>query len=203
MKLGSGAGGGPKCRPPGRGTTTPTWSATTTPRCPTALALAALRRARAEPDLRARRVRLDRPPWTGRQLPGACSRAAHRHVHPEGTFDAAIARLDHLVDLGVDLVELLPVNAFNGEHNWGYDGVCWYAPTSRTAGRTGSSGLVEPAQPGLGVVLDVVYNHLGPSGAYAPRIRAVPVQGSNTWGRGVNLDGPESARCAATSSTAC
>ena len=46
---------------------------------------------------------------------------------PEGTFDAAIEKLDHLVDLGVDFVELMPVNAFNGTHGWGYDGVLWYA----------------------------------------------------------------------------
>src|SRR6185437_3995352 len=67
--------------------------------------------------------------WTGRQLPGAVIYELHIGTFtPQGTFDAAIERLDHLADLGVDLVELLPVAAFNGEHGWGYDGVAWFAP---------------------------------------------------------------------------
>ncbi len=60
---------------------------------------------------------------------------------PAGTFDPAIERLDHLVDLGIDLVELLPVNAFNGEYNWGYDGVCWYA-AARAVRRPGRAQTV-------------------------------------------------------------
>ena len=62
--------------------------------------------------------------WTGRPLAGGVVYEMHVGTFtPEGTFDAAIEQLDHLVDLGVDFVELLPVNAFNGTHNWGYDGV--------------------------------------------------------------------------------
>ncbi len=62
--------------------------------------------------------------WTGRQLAGSVVYELHVGTFtPEGTLDAAIERLDHLVDLGVDLVELMPVNAFNGDHGWGYDGV--------------------------------------------------------------------------------
>ena len=73
----------------------------------------------------------------------------------EGTFDAAIERLDHLVDLGVDLVELLPVNSFNGEYNWGYDGVCWYAPHEAYGGPDGLKRFVDAAHNrGLGVLLD-------------------------------------------------
>jgi maltooligosyltrehalose trehalohydrolase len=65
--------------------------------------------------------------WTGRQLAGGLVYELHIGTFtPEGTFDAAIGKLDHLVSLGVDFVELLPVNGFNGEHNWGYDGVLWY-----------------------------------------------------------------------------
>lgn len=76
--------------------------------------------------------------WTGRQLPGSILYELHVGTFtPEGTFDAAIGRLDHLVELGVDMVELLPVNAFNGEHNWGYDGVCWYAPHQPYGGPDG------------------------------------------------------------------
>ncbi|MBM0232734.1 malto-oligosyltrehalose trehalohydrolase [Micromonospora sp. STR1_7] len=132
--------------------------------------------------------------WTGRQLPGSILYELHIGTFtPEGTFDAAIDRLDHLVSLGVDLIELLPVNAFNGEHNWGYDGVCWYAPHQPYGGPDGLKRFVDAAHAkGLGVILDVVYNHFGPSGAYAPRFGPYLAEQSNTWGRSVNLDGPHS-----------
>ncbi|MEV4638855.1 malto-oligosyltrehalose trehalohydrolase [Actinoplanes sp. NPDC049548] len=131
--------------------------------------------------------------WTGRQLPGSVLYELHVGTFtPEGTFDAAIERLDHLVDLGVDLVELLPVNAFNGEYNWGYDGVCWYAPHEAYGGPDGLKRFVDAAHAkGLGVVLDVVYNHFGPSGAYAPMFAPyLSAAGANPWGASVNLDGP-------------
>ncbi|GAB3075474.1 malto-oligosyltrehalose trehalohydrolase [Micromonospora schwarzwaldensis] len=132
--------------------------------------------------------------WTGRQLPGSVLYELHIGTFtPEGTFDGAIAKLDHLVELGVDLVELLPVNAFNGEHNWGYDGVCWYAPHEPYGGPDGLKRFVDAAHArGLGVILDVVYNHFGPSGAYAPRFAPYLTEQSNTWGRTVNLDGAHS-----------
>ncbi|MEV4202784.1 malto-oligosyltrehalose trehalohydrolase [Micromonospora globbae] len=132
--------------------------------------------------------------WTGRQLPGSVLYELHVGTFtPEGTFDAAIGKLDHLVDLGVDLIELLPVNAFNGEHNWGYDGVCWYAPHQPYGGPDGLKRLVDAAHArGLGVILDVVYNHFGPSGAYAPMFAPYLSEQSNPWGRTVNLDGPHS-----------
>lgn len=131
--------------------------------------------------------------WTGKQLPGSVLYELHIGTFtPEGTFDAAISRLDHLVDLGVDLVELLPVNAFNGTHNWGYDGVCWYAPHEPYGGPDGLKRFVDAAHArGLGVVLDVVYNHFGPSGAYAPMFAPyLSKHGSNPWGDSINLDGP-------------
>jgi maltooligosyltrehalose trehalohydrolase len=130
--------------------------------------------------------------WTGRQLPGSVLYELHIGTFtPEGTFDAAIGRLDHLVELGVDLIELLPVNAFNGEDNWGYDGVCWYAPHQPYGGPDGLKRLVDAAHAkGLGVILDVVYNHFGPSGAYAPMFGPYLTEQSNTWGRTINLDGP-------------
>ncbi|MET7866307.1 malto-oligosyltrehalose trehalohydrolase [Micromonospora taraxaci] len=132
--------------------------------------------------------------WTGRQLPGSILYELHIGTFtPEGTFDAAIDRLDHLVTLGVDLIELLPVNAFNGEHNWGYDGVCWYAPHEPYGGPDGLKRFVDAAHArGLGVILDVVYNHFGPSGAYAPRFGPYLAEQSNSWGRSMNLDGPHS-----------
>lgn len=132
--------------------------------------------------------------WTGRQLPGGVLYELHVGTFtPEGTFDSAIDRLDHLVELGVDLIELLPVNAFNGDHNWGYDGVCWFAPHHGYGGPDGLKRLVDAAHArGLGVILDVVYNHFGPSGAYAPLFGPYLAETSNTWGRAVNLDGPHS-----------
>jgi maltooligosyltrehalose trehalohydrolase len=132
--------------------------------------------------------------WTGRPLPGSVIYELHIGTFtPDGTFDAAIERLDHLVDLGIDLVELLPVNAFNGEHNWGYDGVCWYAPHERYGGPDGLKRLIDAAHArGLGVLLDVVYNHFGPSGAYAPMFAPYLAETGNTWGRSLNLDGPHS-----------
>lgn len=129
--------------------------------------------------------------WTGRQLPGAVLYELHIGTFTQaGTFDAAIERLDHLVDLGVDLVELLPVNAFNGEHNWGYDGVCWYAPHEPYGGPDGLKRFVNACHNrGLGVVLDVVYNHFGPSGAYAPMFGPYLSESATDWGRSINLDG--------------
>jgi maltooligosyltrehalose trehalohydrolase len=133
--------------------------------------------------------------WTGRQLAGSVSYELHVGTFTaEGTFEAAVDRLDHLVDLGVDLVEVLPVNAFNGTHNWGYDGVCWYAVHEPYGGPDGLKRFVDAChRRGLGVVLDVVYNHLGPSGAYLPRFGPYLKEGHNTWGQLVNLDGPGSA----------
>ncbi|GAB2616546.1 malto-oligosyltrehalose trehalohydrolase [Paractinoplanes abujensis] len=131
--------------------------------------------------------------WTGRQLPGSVLYELHIGTFtPEGTFDSAIERLDHLVELGVDLVELLPVNSFNGEYNWGYDGVAWFAPHEAYGGPDGLKRFVDAAHNrGLGVVLDVVYNHFGPSGAYAPMFAPyLSPAGSNPWGDSVNLDGP-------------
>ncbi|MDP9796486.1 maltooligosyltrehalose trehalohydrolase [Catenuloplanes nepalensis] len=133
--------------------------------------------------------------WTGRQLPGSILYELHVGTFtPEGTFDAAIARLDHLVELGVDMIELLPVAAFNGDYNWGYDGVCWFAPQESYGGPDGLKRLVDAAHArGLGVVLDVVYNHFGPSGAYAPMFAPYLLEGTQTpWGSSVNIDGPRS-----------
>ncbi|HEY5488772.1 MAG TPA: alpha-amylase family glycosyl hydrolase, partial [Candidatus Limnocylindrales bacterium] len=81
----------------------------------------------------------------------------------DGTFDAAIARLDHLVSLGVTHVELMPVAEFSGDRGWGYDGVDLYAPHHAYGGPNGLAHLVDAAhQRGLAIILDVVYNHLGP-----------------------------------------
>ncbi|RNL86843.1 malto-oligosyltrehalose trehalohydrolase [Halostreptopolyspora alba] len=131
--------------------------------------------------------------WTGRALAGAVLYELHIGTFtPEGTFDAALGHLDHLVDLGVDLVELMPVNAFDGARGWGYDGVLWGAVHEPYGGPDGLKRLVDACHGrGLGVVLDVVYNHLGPSGAYLPRYGPY-IDGENPWGPSLNLDGPGS-----------
>ncbi|MEO7005511.1 MAG: malto-oligosyltrehalose trehalohydrolase [Terrimesophilobacter sp.] len=134
--------------------------------------------------------------WTGRQLAGGVIYELHIGTFtPEGTLDAAAARLDHLVDLGVDFVELLPVNAFNGSHNWGYDGVLWYAVQESYGGPAAYQRFVDACHAvGLAVIQDVVYNHLGPSGNYLPRFGPyLNSSARNTWGEVVNLDGPDSA----------
>ena len=144
--------------------------------------------------------------WTGRQLPGSVLYELHVGTFtPEGTFDAAIDRLDHLVDLGVDLIELLPVNAFNGEHNWGYDGVCWFAPHQPYGGPDGLKRLVDAAHAkGLGVILDVVYNHFGPSGAYAPMFAPYLTEQEQHLGPHASTSTARTPTgYAATSSTAC
>ncbi len=133
--------------------------------------------------------------WTGRQLAGGVVYELHVGTFtPEGTFAAAAGKLDHLVELGVDLVEVLPVNAVNGTHNWGYDGVGWYAVHEPYGGPDGFKAFVDAChRAGIGVVLDVVYNHLGPSGAHLPRFGPFFKPGRSTWGDLVNLDGPGAA----------
>jgi maltooligosyltrehalose trehalohydrolase len=131
--------------------------------------------------------------WTGRALPGSVLYELHIGTFtPGGTFDSAIERLDHLVALGVDLVEVLPVNAVDGPRNWGYDGVLWYATTENYGGPEAFQRFVDACHHrGLGVLLDVVYNHLGPSGAYLDRFGPY-FAGRNIWGPSLNLDGPGS-----------
>ena len=128
--------------------------------------------------------------WTGRALPGAVIYELHIGTFTsEGTFDGAIGRLDHLVDLGVTHVEVMPVNSFDGTAGWGYDGVLWGAVHEPYGGPDGFKRFVDACHArGLAVVLDVVYNHLGPSGAYLDRFGPY-FAGSNDWGPGLNLDG--------------
>ena len=129
--------------------------------------------------------------WRGLPLAGAVLYELHVGTFTaEGTFDAAIARLDHLVELGVDAVELLPCNAFAGERGWGYDGVAWYAVHHPYGGPDGLKRLVDACHArGIGVVMDVVYNHLGPAGNYLPEFGPYLTDAHTTpWGSAVNLD---------------
>lgn len=129
--------------------------------------------------------------WTGRQLAGGLVYELHVGTFtPEGTFDAAIGRLDHLSELGVTHVELLPVNGFNGTHNWGYDGVLWYTVQEDYGGPAGYQRFVDAAHAaGIAVLQDVVYNHLGPSGNHLPEFGPYLRDAErNTWGASLDLD---------------
>ncbi len=115
----------------------------------------------------------------------------------EGTFDAAIARLDHVAALGATAVEVMPVAAFAGERNWGYDGVSLYAPAAPYGGPEAFRRFVDAAHArGLGVVLDAVYNHLGPDGNYLYALtggRFFTDRHRTPWGDAVAYDGPDGA----------
>lgn len=133
--------------------------------------------------------------WTGRPLAGGVIYELHIGTFtPDGTLDSAIQRLDHLVELGIDFVEVLPVNAFNGTHNWGYDGVLWYAVQETYGGPAAYQRFVDACHArGLAVIQDVVYNHLGPSGNYLPEFGPyLHSEKGNTWGSSLNLDGDAS-----------
>ena len=110
---------------------------------------------------------------------------------PEGTFDAVIPRLNELADLGVTAVELMPVAEFPGARNWGYDGVDLYAAHHAYGGPEGLARLVDAAHArGLAVILDVVFNHLGPEGNYLSLYGPYFTDRYATpWGSAVNFDG--------------
>ncbi len=110
---------------------------------------------------------------------------------PEGTFRGAAARLPHLRNLGITAIELMPVADFAGRRNWGYDGVAMFAPAHGYGSPDDLRALVDTAHAhGIGVILDVVYNHLGPEGAYLPELSPLFLtdKHSTPWGDAVNLD---------------
>lgn len=112
-----------------------------------------------------------------------------------GTFDALIERLPDLRELGVTAIELMPVADFPGDRNWGYDGVALYAPARAYGGADGLKRLVDAAHAaGLAVILDVVYNHLGPSGNYLREYARdyFTARHHTPWGDALNFDGPGS-----------
>jgi maltooligosyltrehalose trehalohydrolase len=113
---------------------------------------------------------------------------------PEGTFDAVIPYLDRLIDIGITAVELMPVAQFPGNRNWGYDGTYPFAAQNSYGGPAGLKRLVNACHhKGLAVVLDVVYNHLGPEGNYLRDFGPYFTDFYKTpWGEAVNFDGPYS-----------
>src|ERR1700722_13382288 len=136
-------------------------------------------------------------PWTdsGWKAPALDSAIVYElHVGTftaAATFDAAIDRLGYLKDLGVTHVELMPVAEFSGDRGWGYDGVDLFAPHHAYGGPDGLKRLVDACHArGLAVLIDVVYNHLGPSGNYLPRFGPYLTHRHSTpWGDAVNFDG--------------
>jgi malto-oligosyltrehalose trehalohydrolase len=132
--------------------------------------------------------RWQRPGWQGQTI---------YEIHlgtftPAGTFRSAIERLDHLAELGIGAIEIMPLADFAGSRNWGYDGVSLYAP-ARCYGRPDDlRALVDAAhQRGIAVILDVVYNHLGPSGNYLGQFAKDYFHASRAtpWGGAINFDG--------------
>jgi len=134
--------------------------------------------------------------WTGRRLPGSVIYELHIGTFtPDGTLDSAIERLDHLVSIGIDMVEVLPVNGFAGTHNWGYDGVLWFAVQESYGGPRAYQRFVDAChQRGIAVIQDVVYNHLGKGGNHLPLFGPyLNDEGpQSTWGESLNLDGQDS-----------
>ena len=169
-----------------------------------ALALAAGRCARSEPAARHPAYEWDDDAWTGRQLAGSVIYELHVGTFtPEGTFAAAVDRLDHLVELGVDLIEVLPVNAVNGTHNWGYDGVGWYAVHEPYGGPDGFKAFVDAchaARPRRGARrgLQPPRPVRGVPAAVRAVLQAGRVDPGATWSTWTD---PAPTRCAATSWT--
>ncbi|HEX2805862.1 MAG TPA: malto-oligosyltrehalose trehalohydrolase, partial [Kineosporiaceae bacterium] len=129
--------------------------------------------------------------WAGRDVLGSVFYELHVGTFTaDGTLDAAIERLDDLAALGVDVVELLPVAAFDGTRGWGYDGVDLYAVHQPYGGPEALQRFVDGChRRGLAVCLDVVYNHLGPSGNYLEQFGPYFTDRHHTpWGQAVNLD---------------
>jgi 1,4-alpha-glucan branching enzyme/maltooligosyltrehalose trehalohydrolase len=127
--------------------------------------------------------------WRGRPWAETVLLEAHVGTFtPEGTFRAMIDKLDHLVEVGITALELMPIADFPGMRNWGYDGVLWYAPDSAYGRPEDLKALIDEAHlRGLMVFLDVVYNHFGPErnylGQYAPEFFS---HSHTPWGNGIN-----------------
>jgi maltooligosyltrehalose trehalohydrolase len=133
--------------------------------------------------------------WKGRPLEEYVIYELHVGTFTaEGTFEAVIPMLDQLVYLGITAIELMPVAQFPGERNWGYDGVYPFAPQNSYGGPAGLQRLVDACHSrGLAVILDVVYNHLGPEGNYLHDFGPYFTDRYRTpWGEAVNFDGPGS-----------
>jgi malto-oligosyltrehalose trehalohydrolase len=137
-----------------------------------------------------------REDWRGRSWDDAVLYELHVGAFtPEGTFIAAAGKLDHLAELGVTAVEIMPVGDFPGRWGWGYDGVLPYAPDASYGRPEHFKAFVEAAhRRGVSVLLDVVYNHFGPEGNFLPRYAPdfLTSRHQTPWGDAINFDGPNS-----------
>jgi maltooligosyltrehalose trehalohydrolase len=133
------------------------------------------------------------PDWQGVRMQGQVIYELHVGTFtPEGTLDATIAQLDELKDCGVTVIELMPLAEFPGRWNWGYDGVDLFAPAHIYGDPDALKRFVDAAhERGLGVILDVVYNHFGPDGNYLPAFSDLYLtdRHPNEWGQAINFDG--------------
>ncbi len=138
------------------------------------------------------------PAWCGRPWEEAILYELHIGAFtPEGTFLAAIRKLDYLVDLGITAIEIMSLGEFPGARNWGYDGVLLYAPDSNYGHPDHLKALVDAAHArGLMVLLDVVYNHFGPEGNYLPQFYPdiCTDRYQTPWGQALNFDAANSER---------
>ncbi|HJT77312.1 MAG TPA: malto-oligosyltrehalose trehalohydrolase [Gemmataceae bacterium] len=132
--------------------------------------------------------------WRGASLPGQVVYELHVGTFtPEGTWAAAERQLPELADLGITLIEMMPVAEFPGRFGWGYDGVDLFAPYHRYGTPDDLRRFIDRAHGlGVGVIHDVVYNHLGPDGNYLPQFAADYFTDRHTteWGEAINFDGP-------------
>lgn len=134
---------------------------------------------------------LEPSPWRGLPLSQLIIYELHIGTFtPEGTFDAAIGKLDYLADLGVNALEVMPLSQFPGDRNWGYDGVAPYAVVDSYGGPAGLQRFIAAChERGIAVLIDVVYNHLGPEGNYLPLFGPYFTEAHRTpWGSAINMD---------------
>jgi maltooligosyltrehalose trehalohydrolase len=136
--------------------------------------------------------------WSGVSAEGQVVYELHVGTFtPQGTWRAAMAELPALADLGVTVIEMMPVAEFAGRFGWGYDGVDLYAPTHLYGRPDDLRAFVDRAHSlGIGVILDVVYNHVGPNGNYLAEFSPeyFTDRYSNDWGQALNFEGPTPAR---------
>jgi len=134
--------------------------------------------------------------WRGVRMPGQVIYELHVGTFtPEGTLEAAIGQLDELKECGITVIELMPLAEFPGRWNWGYDGVALFAPAHVYGDPHALKRFVDAAhERGLGVILDVVYNHFGPDGNYFPSYSDMYLtdRHPDEWGQAINYDGPGS-----------
>ena len=134
--------------------------------------------------------------WKGVKIEGQVISEIHIGTFtPEGTFRSATDKLDHFADVGISCIEIMPLNEFGGRFGWGYDGVDWFAPSHLYGTPDDLRALVNAAHArGIAVILDVVYNHLGPDGNYLPQFAdTYMMKRATEWGEAINYDGEGSA----------